>query len=438
MADDTGPDEVDTDDHDVDDELEDAEADLDEEIDDDDLDAPDTDDEGDDGLEPIALIARVALVALLLTGIGAAAFVLLSDDDDGNRTQFASSPIEDTDETSAETSEDAGSTTDDGDSTSSAESDATDADEAEADATGDDTAPDADADADADGTDTATGSTDVDDAASAAETADRDTDSGATDDAAEGDDAVTSEAVTTDDAAAGDDATTDDADTATGDDAGSTEDDTADAGASGSSGVPAAVDTDSPRPTTAEVSFETLPDGQPVPVLAMFDDDRIVLEGTVPSEEAAAFLRDLALINSQFPDIPIEDRLVINPEVPATVGVRVLELNSPRFPTSSSDVTPEHAAQLDRLVPVLRALPNVHTLVVGHADQRGDPAANYVLSTDRAQSVVDYLVFKGVEPERLSARAVGENDLLSMAEDLDALALNRRTEFILTGLLLGM
>ena len=186
------------------------------------------------------------------------------------------------------------------------------------------------------------------------------------------------------------------------------------------------------------MSFETLPDGQPVPVLAMFDDDRIVLEGTVPSEEAAAFLRDLALINSQFPDIPIEDRLVINPDVPATVGVRVLELNSPRFPTSSSDVTPEHAAQLDRLVPVLRALPNVHTLVVGHADQRGDPAANYVLSTDRAQSVVDYLVFKGVEPERLSARAVGENDLLSMAEDLDALALNRRTEFLLTGLLLGM
>ncbi|MEM8747350.1 MAG: OmpA family protein, partial [Actinomycetota bacterium] len=70
--------------------------------------------------------------------------------------------------------------------------------------------------------------------------------------------------------------------------------------------------------------------------------------------------------------------------------------------------------------------------------QRGDPAANYVLSTDRAQSVVDYLVFKGVEPERLSARAVGENDLLSMAEDMDSLALNRRTEFIITGLLLGM
>jgi len=77
----------------------------------------------------------------------------------------------------------------------------------------------------------------------------------------------------------------------------------------------------------------------------------------------------------------------------------------------------------------------VTVTVVGHADQLGDEAANYALSEARAVSVVRYMVGQGIEPARLSARAVGEQDLLFADDSEEALALNRRTEFIFYGLL---
>ena len=45
------------------------------------------------------------------------------------------------------------------------------------------------------------------------------------------------------------------------------------------------------------------------------------------------------------------------------------------------------------------------------------------------------MVSKGVSPSRLSSRAVGDNDLITLNDDAASLALNRRTEFVLYGLL---
>jgi outer membrane protein OmpA-like peptidoglycan-associated protein len=83
----------------------------------------------------------------------------------------------------------------------------------------------------------------------------------------------------------------------------------------------------------------------------------------------------------------------------------------------------------------MKVLPNVTVLVIGHADQRGSDLANYKLSADRATAVVNYLVGDGVQANRLSSRAVGEADLLTLDGDATALALNRRTEFVFYGLL---
>jgi outer membrane protein OmpA-like peptidoglycan-associated protein len=126
---------------------------------------------------------------------------------------------------------------------------------------------------------------------------------------------------------------------------------------------------------------------------------------------------------------------MIDPSVPLSIGTRVIEMNSPRFPAGSAEVTPEHAAQLNRVAGVMNLLPKVTATVVGHADQLGDEVANYALSEARAVSVVRYLVSQGVDPSRLSARAVGEQDLLAEDESEASLALNRRTEFIFYGLL---
>lgn len=120
-------------------------------------------------------------------------------------------------------------------------------------------------------------------------------------------------------------------------------------------------------------SYETLPDGSPVPVVVIFDTNQITLSGTVPSDVAVDGLVGLALANSQT-SAPIVIMLTVNPAVPAGVGVRVVELESPRFPEGSVEILPEHARQLDRVAALMTALPHTTVVVVGHADQRGDEA----------------------------------------------------------------
>lgn len=189
------------------------------------------------------------------------------------------------------------------------------------------------------------------------------------------------------------------------------------------------------EPVAGEPSYPVLPDGSPVPVLVIFDGDVITLSGVVPNEASAMRLQTLALAFSKVPDAQVASFITIDPTVPINVGVRVIEMNSVRFPAGEPTVLPEHALELDRVVAMMNALPHVNTLVIGHADQRGDDAVNYQLSADRARLVSDYIASQGIDPSRLSARGAGESDLLTLNNDDAALALNRRTEFVISGLL---
>ncbi len=209
--------------------------------------------------------------------------------------------------------------------------------------------------------------------------------------------------------------------------------------ASNSTGVPATTTTAVPVPQTAiesPLGYPTGPDGLPLPVVVIFDTEAITISGQVPSQAAKDRLAGLAIANSQFPDAQVIDNMVINPAVPISVGVRVIELNSVRFPEASAEILPEHALELDRVVNIMKALPNISVLVVGHADQRGDDVSNFAISDERARAVVNYLLYLGIPPTRYSSRAAGESDLLAASEDPLSLALNRRTEFIFYGLLI--
>ncbi len=189
-------------------------------------------------------------------------------------------------------------------------------------------------------------------------------------------------------------------------------------------------------PDATSPGYPTSPDGTPLPLVVIFDTQTVTIAGQVPSQAAKDRLSALALANSQFPDVEVVDNMVINPAVPISVGVRVIELNSARFPENGAAILPDHALELDRVVRIMQALPNISVVVIGHADQRGDDVTNFAISDERARAVVNYLLYLGVSPMRLSSRAAGESDLLSIGDDNAALALNRRTEFIFSGLLI--
>jgi outer membrane protein OmpA-like peptidoglycan-associated protein len=189
--------------------------------------------------------------------------------------------------------------------------------------------------------------------------------------------------------------------------------------------------------TTPSAPFVTTPDGRPQAVVVMLEDARITLVGAVPTQAAADAVVDLAMATSVRPDLPIDDQLTINASVPPDVAVRLLEFPSLQFAEGSAQVLPGEAQRLDRIVALLEASPTLTVVVVGHSDQRGDEETNLVLSEQRAEGIVAYLTSHGVEDSRISALGRGEADLLSDGDDAASLELNRRVEFVFSGLFTG-
>jgi outer membrane protein OmpA-like peptidoglycan-associated protein len=192
--------------------------------------------------------------------------------------------------------------------------------------------------------------------------------------------------------------------------------------------------TGTPTHTSTTTTPTTAPDDEPAPVVAIFDIETITLAGAVPTQAARERLTALVRANSKTPAIVI-DLLTIDPAVSPEVGVRVIELNSTRFPPGEPTITMEHGAELQRMVTFMKALPDVTVTVVGHADQHGADGDNLALSRARAEAVVSFMIDQGIDRDRLSAVAVGESELLTLEDDEASLALNRRTEFVVFGAL---
>jgi outer membrane protein OmpA-like peptidoglycan-associated protein len=202
--------------------------------------------------------------------------------------------------------------------------------------------------------------------------------------------------------------------------------------------VPVSSTSAAPPTTRAPTApLATLANGQPLPVLCVYDGPTISLIGVVPSAAAVQRLEVIAKTYSKVPNAQVVPTLRVDPRVPSSVGVRVIEMQAARWATGSAAIEPEHAIEFDRLVRAMEALPNITALVIGHSDQRGDAATNLALSQARADAVVAYVVAHGIAASRLTAQAVGDGDPLTQQSDAAGLALNRRIEFIVYGLLAG-
>jgi peptidoglycan-associated lipoprotein len=73
------------------------------------------------------------------------------------------------------------------------------------------------------------------------------------------------------------------------------------------------------------------------------------------------------------------------------------------------DLRPEAMVSLDKLIETLNDNPTVTIELMANTDSRDSEEYNLQLSQKRAQSVVDYLIERGIDPARLSARGYGES-----------------------------
>ncbi|WP_313374665.1 OmpA family protein [Chishuiella sp.] len=111
----------------------------------------------------------------------------------------------------------------------------------------------------------------------------------------------------------------------------------------------------------------------------------------------------------------------------------VLDENSRvTFDYNKSTLTSTAKANLDKLIEVFKEYPDTNLLIIGYTDNVGSQSYNKPLSEQRAQSVKDYLISKGIASSRLTSTGKGIEDPIADNTTADGRAKNRRVEVTIT------
>lgn len=103
-------------------------------------------------------------------------------------------------------------------------------------------------------------------------------------------------------------------------------------------------------------------------------------------------------------------------------------LDNVEFDFGKSTLRPESFKVLDELAEYLQRKDDERIEVGGHTDNIGTAAKNQKLSQERAQSIVTYLISKGIGAERLVAKGYGATDPVADNKTEEGRQRNRRTE----------
>jgi outer membrane protein OmpA-like peptidoglycan-associated protein len=103
-------------------------------------------------------------------------------------------------------------------------------------------------------------------------------------------------------------------------------------------------------------------------------------------------------------------------------------LEDVNFETGKANLEPESFPVLDELVAYLNRKDDEHIEVGGHTDNVGTAANNLKLSEDRANTVRAYLLTKGIDPGRVTAKGYGMSQPVTDNKTAEGRAQNRRTE----------
>ncbi|GGB23184.1 DUF5723 family protein [Puia dinghuensis] len=87
--------------------------------------------------------------------------------------------------------------------------------------------------------------------------------------------------------------------------------------------------------------------------------------------------------------------------------------------------------ELDRVVDILQEDSTLRLRIEGYTDSEGPDAREMRLSERRARAVYNYLVFKGISPDRMEYKGYGKTKPLVPNDTPEGMALNRRTDMIL-------
>lgn len=98
------------------------------------------------------------------------------------------------------------------------------------------------------------------------------------------------------------------------------------------------------------------------------------------------------------------------------------------FPTNGYSILPESYPALATVIRILQSDASLKLIIEGHTDNQGTPESNQVLSQNRANAVVSYLIHEGIDAARLKAEGFGQSKPVDDNSTGSGRANNRRVE----------
>lgn len=115
-------------------------------------------------------------------------------------------------------------------------------------------------------------------------------------------------------------------------------------------------------------------------------------------------------------------------------ALKQLYLSDILFETKVTVLSKEAIAKLNPVIAKLKANPKTKLEIVSHTDSNGDAATNTTLTSKQSNSIVTYLITKGISKTRFKSVGKGESEILNKCNDDISCSeqehrVNRRTEF---------
>lgn len=158
-------------------------------------------------------------------------------------------------------------------------------------------------------------------------------------------------------------------------------------------------------------------------------ESRDAVTATLPSDGWAT---SISVATAPEPVAVAETLAATPPSAPADITACAAPLadfsarNAILFQSGAALITADSGPALDELATDLSACPDAIVHIEGHTDADGDDQANLALSVARAEAVVNALVERQVNPDRLYAVGYGESKPIGDNETAAGKRLNRR------------
>ncbi len=103
-------------------------------------------------------------------------------------------------------------------------------------------------------------------------------------------------------------------------------------------------------------------------------------------------------------------------------------LDNVHFDVGKATLRPESFSELEELVAYLKNKEGIKIEIGGHTDNAGKDADNLRLSQQRADAIRNYVLKKGIQPVRVTAKGYGASQPVADNDTDEGRQLNRRTE----------